>query len=711
MGIEKFFSTVNKNFQVVTTVDLDNISSETDLIQSKYLFIDFNSIIHNVSSKLITELNKSKTNYPNVTLENLDIQIIKEVNLFIIKLLEKINLEFLESVYVALDGVPTFAKILEQKKRRFVGDFVEKLLTKYSLPFTWSKNNISPGTLFMEKINSYLNNIQYITKNKLIKKDDLILELTDYQFFSKIKKFNFSDTNIKGEGEMKIYDIINELPPNKKILFFSPDADVILLSMVSKNSNSISILKYDQNLDELFLVDIKLLKESIYSYCLDRIDETNQELKIKKLIKDLVFIFTTFGNDFLPKCESIQTNLDFLFLIDMYLINLIDNGHLISDGEIINKSFLGYLQLMAFHEKRMLFRNSYLNIYQNYNYANQTNFMIDLAKLKKMETLSGDLTSKKFGKPFYNLINNLLFYVDPFKIKDFIYKYRNPKNNYHGCLEFYLFDRLTLINCIIKSLKNILPINDLLTINITDINDKSPYENLRLIQFNSKQKKHIMNMKDLNQRDKEIYLINNKLDRYHSLFNPINEFYNNILRTRRIDNNYYYQKYFESTDEKQVVNSYLKGFKWVFQYYFTRNNLDETWHYPYFKSPLFNSIVKYYYPSAIDYNPKSKILDIKPIEQLLYITPIRLSDLSKPNLYSMFVDLNDSDFIRKVRQFIEKNPNFFYNLDEIYYSVNTGSLNKNLFDCSSSSFISKCHYLILNYIVNINDFVVKYRKI
>ena len=35
-------------------------------------------------------------------------------------------------------------------------------------------------------------------------------------------------------------------------------------------------------------------------------------MNIKKVTKDLVFIFTIFGNDFLPKCEAIQTNYDFL---------------------------------------------------------------------------------------------------------------------------------------------------------------------------------------------------------------------------------------------------------------------------------------------------------------------------------------------------------------------------------------------------------------
>ena len=120
MGIEKFFSTINKNFQIVSTIDLDN--SESDLFECKYLFFDFNSIIHNVSGKLIGELN-SKTNKSNIKLDDLEYMIIKQVNLFIIKILEKLDLKKLEYVYAALDGVPSFAKILEQKKKKIYWRF------------------------------------------------------------------------------------------------------------------------------------------------------------------------------------------------------------------------------------------------------------------------------------------------------------------------------------------------------------------------------------------------------------------------------------------------------------------------------------------------------------------------------------------------------------------------------------------------------------
>lgn len=707
MGIEKFFSTLNKNFNIIDTIDMDNLEEASDPISAKYLFIDFNSIIHQTSSKLISELNSNKnidSQNKKLKLDDIEIMIIDRVNRFIITLLERINLESLDLIYIAIDGVPTFGKILEQKKRRFIGDFVEKLLSKYSLDINWSKNNISPGTLFMNKITNFLQNIQEVSKNKTVNKDQ-----ENYEFYTRVNKIQFSDSNKEGEGEMKILDEINNISNNNKILFFSPDSDVILLSMLSKNSNNIDVLRFsvEEQKNILSIIDILLLKETIFNYCQYRIGDTNfMNLRINNLIQDIVFIFTIFGNDFLPRCEAIQTNLDFLFLIDMYLINLIDSGYIINVSSINGQSFYNYLTLLEKNEKRLLFRNAYQNIFQNYNYANQTNFIIDLLNLRDLKPVK---FGKKFGEPFYNFYNNIIHYIDPSKISEFIAK------NRYGCLNFYQLSVDKVIDIVRNSLKVTLPINALVTIDVNIITRQTSYEKLIKMKFNSNIKKHVLNMKELTPRDRELYLINNKLDRYYSLFNPISDFYVNIMNHRKVDTNYYYKKYFNDIDsnEKEVVNQYLSGFNWIFQYYFNRFSpnkiIDELWYYKYHKAPLFVSMIKYFSPNYINKSfVKNKKIDITPLEQLLYITPIRISDLSKPEFYTLFT--HDKELMKKIRLFVETNIELFFNLDEIYYSVSTGNLKKDLFDCSQSSFIAKCHYEILNYIVNINEFIIKLRK-
>lgn len=692
MGVEKFFSTVNRNFNVIRSIDLNDTNESN--IEASYLLFDFNSIIHHTSSKLIEELNQKKLKddkMKDFKTDDLEIMIIKHVNNFIISLLQKLDLDKIKLMYIALDGVPSFSKMIEQKKRRFVGDFIEKLLEPYSLPFSWSKNNISPGTNFMNKVTNFLSNIRSTIYSDDIKKENLILELDDYNYYKKIKRFEYSDTNSPGEAEMKIYDLINKLDQGH-IIYYSPDSDVILLSMISKRSNDITIFKFEQQTELLSIINIRLLKESIFIYCKDRL--INNKFDIDKTINDIVFIFTIFGNDFLPRCEAIQTNQDFLFLIDLYLIILIDNGHMIINNNISNIAFFKFLSLLKTHEKRLLKRNAHQNIYQNYNWVNQTNFYIDLLKFKDSQT------------PSENFYDNLLLYIDPGKLTDVINKTK------YGCLEFYLMDKNILFDIIKKGLENILPINSLFYIDITHITKTSSYEKFRKFDYVSTIKKHVVNMKDLSPRNKELYLINNKLDKYTKLFEPVNSFYNNIITLNKVNNHYYYNKFFKNIKEKDIVKIYLEGFKWVTQYYFDREyNIDETWIYPYSKAPLIESIINYYSREIIDTPFKSIINKITPTEQLLYITPFRQSQIDNPQTFMLFTESKNERFLNKVRLFIEKNPHFFYNLDEIYHGIKTGTLTHGLFDCSGSSFVNKCHYEILNFIVDLKQFVKTFREL
>ena len=52
MGIERFFSSLNSNFDVI-----ENLAPPYEKINASHFLIDFNSIIHNVSSKMLKELN------------------------------------------------------------------------------------------------------------------------------------------------------------------------------------------------------------------------------------------------------------------------------------------------------------------------------------------------------------------------------------------------------------------------------------------------------------------------------------------------------------------------------------------------------------------------------------------------------------------------------------------------------------------------------
>jgi len=621
MGIERFFSSINKNFNVVDEVN------KLQKIKCKTLLIDFNSIIHTVSSKLIKELNqKGSTKYAEFKVGDIEELILSEVKLYLIELFNTVETSNL--IYIALDGVPTFSKIIEQKKRRFIGDLIEQLLSKFSLPFSFNKSLISPGTKFVDKVITLLNDKSFM------------------------REIVISDTNEKGEGEFKILDYIlnNNLDD---VIIYSPDADLIILSMIiwanlgSKKKNfKIQILRYDQNTEILNIIYINYLIDYLFSYFEDKVKNT---INIKKYICDLCFIFTVFGNDFLPRIEDININMDFYLVLDAYIINFIDNGYLLNDKlDIVPKTLFNYLSFLNQYETFLLKRNDNMYKYQNFNYAQTINLYLDI-KNKKNNPAA-------------------IFYID--------FGANLDKNTKYGKLEYYFYDakKLFTISSTNYEYKN--------NFNQGYIDKPSNlrYQKFIPIEYKASIKKHLLAMKDMSPREKEMYLINNKLDKYYSLFNP-----NKIKRVHT---------------GKELVHQYLMGCKWLVNYYFKRTCIDETWVYPYHESPLLNDFVNYFNPNLLNYQFKDVPLNIKPLEQLLYITPIRLSNINE------FINiLNATDIEkRKIINFVESNVNLFYNLDEIYYSLLTGNLNKDLLNCSSATFISKCHYFILDDIKPINKF-------
>ena len=282
MGIERFFSAINKNFDVVS------VMSNIKKLKTDIFFIDFNSIIHYVSSKYISELNvKGNVNKDDTYDDN---SIILQVKNYVDDLLLNVECNL---VYIALDGVPTLSKILEQKKRRFIGDLIEELVKEYTVPFSFNKSLISPGTKFMRKISEYLNNEKFPTETII------------------------SDTDDTGEGEFKILDYIYK-NKTKDFVIYSPDADLIVLSLIAWSSNlsdntdcKIKILRFDQNTEILNVIHINPLVNYFIFYYEERV---KNKIEQDKYIKDLCFIFTVFGNDFVPRLEEINVSMDLYLL-------------------------------------------------------------------------------------------------------------------------------------------------------------------------------------------------------------------------------------------------------------------------------------------------------------------------------------------------------------------------------------------------------------
>lgn len=269
-----------------------NESSKDKVIQidvrngRNHLFLDFNCAIYYV---LKPEMKTNETLIIH-TIEYLDT---------LCKLIPN-----LDTVYIALDGVPPRAKMEQQRSRRFHSVCKKKkalnINTKYgnhldktNYNFNLDTNMITPGTVFMKEL------------SLAIRK-----HLSDNNFYDN-KKIIFSDSSMPGEGEHKILDYIreNNINEDDNIIIYGLDGDLIMLSLVSQRSNLYLLreavqyggyAKHFEGHKYLFLNIDNLYKSILLEFQSSMVFELDYE-KGHRYIDDYIFLCFILGNDFVPK--------------------------------------------------------------------------------------------------------------------------------------------------------------------------------------------------------------------------------------------------------------------------------------------------------------------------------------------------------------------------------------------------------------------------
>ncbi len=718
MGIERFFSSLDKNFNVIT-----DLKSPYPKINCSHFFIDFNSIIHNVSSDMISKINlykQKKIDKIEFDINNFELELINQVEQYIKNLLsDNLNSNKLEYLMLALDGVPTFAKIVEQKKRRYIGDLLSQLMKKFELPFEWSKNNISPGTEFMNKISLRLKEKRFLDECKLISKN--------------LRHILISDIYNPGEGEMKIMRCLKSMenPSDYKICVYSPDSDMILLLMTL--SFPVELLRYDQQKSQkekepIFnLIDVNKFKSELVNYCNKRIDRTNIKIEDKQLIDEIVYIFTLFGDDFLPKTESINVSEDVNLIIDNYLLTKIDKGNIINSKN--NKYKINYPNLYYFfdlvskNELTDLNRYFYNSKFKNYKWALDKNFLFDIKQFtKSVKNLYTESTNPNKDKgnlknliinathikqPYFNFMYNISKKLDGYQLYQFHYskskemsKKENEDIKKYKSLYYLIRSKEELLEDLINYL-----INNQFEMPF-QINEEIPESSQSYLDRSFEKKFHVNKMKKLElfnpgkERDQLEYLIQNKIDKYYNLFNPISFFY----KTKITSTKKYYDFMFPNKDINDIIKKYIEGFEWILSYYFN-NETDYLWFYPYSRTPLLSDVINKKIEPKLNFNFDEKNI-FTPLELIIYITPID-SD-SKLNFLANFIN---SSLKRDIYSFIENNLFMFINLKEIYFLLNSNPESlSDLLDCSVSIFLNKCHYKILERDMDPKLYLEKFRK-
>ena len=285
MGIPSYFSHIVKNyFRLIKKL-------EKKTIQVNNLYMDCNSIIYDA-------------------VRNIDFKNLKdsEINTIIHNVIQKIE-EYIEliqpdiNLFIAFDGVAPVAKLDQQRSRRYKSIYqsqITKSIYKNTGVDPWNTTAITPGTVFMSKLNEKIRaNFNNPTKYS-------------------VQNIYLSPSDKYGEGEHKIFEFIRAFPEYHKhatSIIYGLDADLIMLSinhlpisekiyLFRETPHFIQNISSELEPDCAYYIDIPELAK-IITLDMNNGEELTSELK-KNLIYDYIFMCFFLGNDFMPHFPSVN---------------------------------------------------------------------------------------------------------------------------------------------------------------------------------------------------------------------------------------------------------------------------------------------------------------------------------------------------------------------------------------------------------------------
>lgn len=302
MGIPYYFYSLTQKYKKIL-IDSENVKS----INTDILCLDFNGIIHNVIHDILLK---------SCIDEDIMISTIWEKVLFYIDYIKP------KKLIICTDGVAPLAKMSQQRKRRYLTVYKNKI---DNIENIWDTNAITTGTNFMNNLNTYIKNkIRYNTSSTVI-------------------IYSGSDEN--GEGEHKIFDkLILETDNNVNILIHGLDADLLILSLMAHKKNIYIFRETFDNITKKTIYNYlkinelrdAIIKELVHNWYLTHstyIDHYSQEAK--DLIETYCVMCSILGNDFIPHLSTLNlksNGMEKLITSTKYAIN--NNGMLVINGTI-----------------------------------------------------------------------------------------------------------------------------------------------------------------------------------------------------------------------------------------------------------------------------------------------------------------------------------------------------------------------------------------
>lgn len=241
MGIPHYFRVITQAYPGIVGLTMP----PTD-----HIFLDFNGAIHQSAKRV---LDQKRAQAGQVRLADLyqeeeggvtegndtETEIMEAVETYVRGLAGYVRPT--RGIYIYMDGVAPHAKLMQQRKRRYLSMLRYKLMGTSPL---WDTNAISPGTKFMVRLAAFL--------KREFQKEPLLSGVST--------RYSFSDEN--GEAEHKIFAAMASIPHHERVMIHGLDADLIMLSLLSHRPG-ITLMREPQDGADFQFLHVDRLREGI----------------------------------------------------------------------------------------------------------------------------------------------------------------------------------------------------------------------------------------------------------------------------------------------------------------------------------------------------------------------------------------------------------------------------------------------------------------
>lgn len=284
MGIPAYFAFLIRNYKGIDL--LKGLGNPKEAAQYDHLFMDCNSVVYDAYRQLLDAGEVVNTD-----------SVVRKV----ISILED-HVNFIrpsKTVFIAFDGIAPFAKMVQQRERRFrVSSGAGAAAASFGMEAAqWNTIMITAGTDFMNILSE---SVERHFCTPAVKPEGI--------------KYIVSSSNKRGEGEHKIFHYLRQqrraasttsvdrIDATDKIIVYGLDADLIMLSLNHLYlGNPIYIFRESMEFKEVVTT-----KETKYNL-LDIGSLSNQiGREVGASARDYIFLCFLLGNDFLPHFPALN---------------------------------------------------------------------------------------------------------------------------------------------------------------------------------------------------------------------------------------------------------------------------------------------------------------------------------------------------------------------------------------------------------------------